>query len=131
MCWSEVTQTHTHTCILTLTPPSPLPAGRLGCWGEITRLVWDPATRTSSSPPGVSIRVPGFGDTDTVEFIDPTWIAWASGNIGTYASPFIERKCENAFALLFPVWMRYAFYPQAYRIQRARSGPTKELTLPN
>ena len=64
----------------------------MSCWSELTRLFYDAETHTSSSPPGVSIRVPGFGDTDTIEYIDPTWLAWASGDLGRYAAPLIERK---------------------------------------
>ncbi|GFQ97858.1 phospholipase A2 group XV [Trichonephila clavata] len=46
----------------------------LSCWVENMRLVYDNQTRKTSNMPGVDIRVPGFGDTETVEKIDPNII---------------------------------------------------------
>lgn len=36
------------------------------------RLIYDPKTKKSSSPDGVNITVPGFGGTESVEWIDPS-----------------------------------------------------------
>lgn len=36
------------------------------------RLIYDKHSRTSSAPPGVDIRVPGFGQTYSLEFLDPS-----------------------------------------------------------
>lgn len=36
------------------------------------RLVYDNVTRTTSNSKGVEIRIPGFGNTATVEWIDPS-----------------------------------------------------------
>ena len=36
------------------------------------RLYYDNVSRTTSNSPGVQIRVPGFGDTLTVEWLDPS-----------------------------------------------------------
>lgn len=76
-------------------------AGRMDCWSEITRLVYDNTTHTSHSPDGVEIRVPGFGSTDPIEYIDPSWIAWITGNIGTYAAPLVDRKLPLCLFELF------------------------------
>ncbi|GAV07440.1 hypothetical protein RvY_17273-2 [Ramazzottius varieornatus] len=39
------------------------------CWIDNLRLYYNDATRKSENAPGVQIRVPGFGDTDTIEYL--------------------------------------------------------------
>lgn len=34
------------------------------------RLIYDPLTRTTSSPPGVEFKLPPFGRTEAIEWID-------------------------------------------------------------
>lgn len=36
------------------------------------RLVYDNVTRKTSNSPGVEIRIPGFGTTETIEYLDPS-----------------------------------------------------------
>lgn len=42
------------------------------CWVENVKLYYDEITRTTHNSPGVEIRVPGWGDPEVVEWIDPT-----------------------------------------------------------
>lgn len=42
------------------------------CWIDNILLIYDNKTRTTQNSPGVQTRVPGWGDPDVVEWIDPT-----------------------------------------------------------
>ncbi|XP_061078419.1 phosphatidylcholine-sterol acyltransferase [Conger conger] len=46
-----------------------MPIG-LDCWIDNIRIVYNRTTRTTSNAPGVDVRVPGFGQTYPVEFLD-------------------------------------------------------------
>ncbi|XP_020313356.1 phosphatidylcholine-sterol acyltransferase-like isoform X2 [Oncorhynchus kisutch] len=46
-----------------------MPIG-INCWIDNIRIVYNRTTRKSSNSAGVSVRVPGFGQTYTVEFLD-------------------------------------------------------------
>lgn len=43
----------------------------IDCWIDNVRLNYDNVTRTTSNQPGVETRVPGWGDPDMVEYLDP------------------------------------------------------------
>ncbi|KAG8236099.1 hypothetical protein J437_LFUL000461 [Ladona fulva] len=44
----------------------------IDCWVDNMRLVYDNVSRTTSNSPGVETRIPGFGNTSTVEWLDPS-----------------------------------------------------------
>ncbi|XP_049868362.1 phospholipase A2 group XV-like [Pectinophora gossypiella] len=44
----------------------------IDCWVDNLRLEYDNTTRTTRSPSGVDIRVPGWGTTEPVEWLDPS-----------------------------------------------------------
>ncbi|CAH0556856.1 unnamed protein product [Brassicogethes aeneus] len=44
----------------------------IDCWIDNIKLEYNNVTRTTKSPDGVEIRVPGFGGTETVEWLDPS-----------------------------------------------------------
>ena len=72
----------------------------MGCWSDNIKLVYDPKTGKSSNTPGVETRVPGWGVTATVEYLDPSWAARTIG-VARYAAPFVERKCNLTFISKF------------------------------
>lgn len=51
----------------------------IDCWIDNVRLIYDNVTRTTSNPPGVTTRVPGWGTSEVVEWLDPT-----HASAGTY-----------------------------------------------
>uniref|UniRef100_T1J256 Group XV phospholipase A2 n=1 Tax=Strigamia maritima TaxID=126957 RepID=T1J256_STRMM len=82
----------------------------LDCWIDNARLVYNNVTRTTTSPPGVDIQIPGFGNTSTVEALDPFYptisgyfknIADAlaaqgyTRNVNIRAAPYDFRKAPN------------------------------------
>ncbi|KYB27268.1 Group XV phospholipase A2-like Protein [Tribolium castaneum] len=44
----------------------------IDCWIDNIKLIYDNATRTTRNNDGVEIRIPGFGGTETVEWLDPS-----------------------------------------------------------
>lgn len=44
----------------------------IDCWIDNIKLTYDNVTRKTTNPPGVDIRVPGFGGSETVEWLDPS-----------------------------------------------------------
>ncbi|XP_065075237.1 phospholipase A2 group XV-like [Ochlerotatus camptorhynchus] len=44
----------------------------IDCWIDNIRLIYNRTTRKTQNSPGVEIRIPGFGTSETVEWIDPS-----------------------------------------------------------
>ncbi|XP_053213978.1 phospholipase A2 group XV-like [Panonychus citri] len=64
----------------------------IDCWVDNMRLIYDPITRTTSSPPGVTIKVPGFGNTSTVEYVDPSQVS-----IAGYFNVLVAEMVKNGY----------------------------------
>lgn len=44
----------------------------IDCWIDNVKLTYDNKTRTTSDNDGVSVRIPGFGRSEVVEWLDPS-----------------------------------------------------------
>ncbi|XP_052747315.1 phospholipase A2 group XV [Bicyclus anynana] len=44
----------------------------IDCWVDNLKLEYDNVTRTTKNPPGVDIRIPGWGNPEPVEWLDPS-----------------------------------------------------------
>lgn len=53
-------------------------------------LQYNHVTHTSHNLKGVETRVPGFGNTTAVEYLDPSAVAWMLGNAGAYFSKIVK-----------------------------------------
>ncbi|XP_053487270.1 phosphatidylcholine-sterol acyltransferase [Ictalurus furcatus] len=59
-----------------------MPIG-IDCWIDNMRIVYNRTTRRTSNSPGVEVRVPGFGQTYTIEFLD-------NNNLAGYFHTMVE-----------------------------------------
>ena len=58
--------------------------GYIDCWAANMKLHYDPDTHETSATHGAEFRVPGFGETYSVEYVDDSWMAYMMYNIGGY-----------------------------------------------
>ncbi|XP_073911882.1 lysosomal phospholipase A and acyltransferase isoform X2 [Castor canadensis] len=57
----------------------------IDCWIDNIRLVYNRTSRATQFPDGVDVRVPGFGKTFSLEFLDPS-----KSNVGSYFHIMVE-----------------------------------------
>ncbi|KAK5902765.1 hypothetical protein CesoFtcFv8_007993 [Champsocephalus esox] len=61
----------------------------IDCWIDNIRLIYNSTTHSSSSPPGVEIHVPGFGQTYSLEYLDPS-----KRSVGIYFFSIVQAMVE-------------------------------------
>ncbi|XP_024234999.2 group XV phospholipase A2 [Oncorhynchus tshawytscha] len=61
----------------------------IDCWIDNIRLIYNRTTRQTEAPPGVDVRVPGFGQTFTLEYLDPS-----KGDVGVYFFNIVQALVE-------------------------------------
>ncbi|KAK5928521.1 hypothetical protein CgunFtcFv8_013577 [Champsocephalus gunnari] len=61
----------------------------IDCWIDNIRLIYNSTTHSSSSPPGVEIHVPGFGQTYSLEYLDPS-----KRSVGIYFFTIVQAMVE-------------------------------------
>uniref|UniRef100_A0A3P9HMV4 Phospholipase A2, group XV n=1 Tax=Oryzias latipes TaxID=8090 RepID=A0A3P9HMV4_ORYLA len=61
----------------------------IDCWIDNIRLIYNRTTRTSEAPPGVFVRVPGFGKTFSLEYLDPS-----KQSVGMYFFSIVQSMVE-------------------------------------
>ena len=59
-------------------------------WADTIKLLYNRQTRSSSNVAGVETRVPGWGQTECVEYLDPSWSAWLLGDVGNYMHSLVQ-----------------------------------------
>ncbi|KAK5612301.1 hypothetical protein CRENBAI_016289 [Crenichthys baileyi] len=61
----------------------------IDCWIDNIRLIYNSTTHTSDAPPGVYVRVPGFGKTYSLEYLDPS-----KRSVGMYFFSIVQAMVE-------------------------------------
>ncbi|XP_074597419.1 lysosomal phospholipase A and acyltransferase-like isoform X2 [Brevipalpus obovatus] len=69
------------------------------CFTDNMRLVYDNVTRKTSNSPGVDIRIPGFGTTDTIEYLDPSHYG-VTGYFNILVEGLLKMGYNRSFTLL-------------------------------
>ncbi|PIK61798.1 putative group XV phospholipase A2-like [Apostichopus japonicus] len=70
----------------------------INCFTDNIRLIYDPKTKKSSSPDGVNITVPGFGGTESVEWIDPSHLPFGEYFVGL-VNAMVERGYKRGVSI--------------------------------
>ncbi|XP_035654679.1 phospholipase A2 group XV-like [Oncorhynchus keta] len=61
----------------------------IDCWIDNIRLIYNRTTRQTEAPPGVDVRVPGFGQTFSLEYLDPS-----KRDVGMYFVTIVQSLVE-------------------------------------
>ncbi|XP_041047679.1 group XV phospholipase A2 [Carcharodon carcharias] len=65
----------------------------IDCWIDNIRLIYNTTTKTTETPPGVDVRVPGFGKTYPLEFLDPS-----KRTVGIYFYTLVKSLVEWGYS---------------------------------
>jgi len=100
--------------------------GQLNCWADNIKLVYNTTSKLSSNVAGVSTRVPGWGDTSGLEYLDTSWSAWVLGDAGNYMHDLVEYLVQLGYTRGrdlrgAPYDFRFAPQSQGDYFQRLRS----------
>ena len=71
-------------------------------------MVYDNETHTTSNSPGVEVRVPGFGNTSSVEWLDPSQIGPSKYNV--HISLICNQTCRQLKATRWETWICQTLY---------------------
>lgn len=66
----------------------------IDCWVDNMKLTYDNSTRKTYNSPGVDIQIPGFGNTTTVEYVDPSQVA-VTGYYNVLVNAFVAAGYER------------------------------------
>lgn len=61
------------------------------------QLYFNVTAKRSDNAQGVRTRVPGWGSTEVIEYLDPSWTAWLFGDIGKYMKPLVDGRLHGVF----------------------------------
>ncbi|KAA0724525.1 Group XV phospholipase A2 [Triplophysa tibetana] len=64
----------------------------IDCWIDNIRLLYNRTTHLTEAPPGVDVRVPGFGKTFSVEYLDPS-----KQSVGMYFFTIVQSLVELGY----------------------------------
>ncbi|XP_036391573.1 group XV phospholipase A2 [Megalops cyprinoides] len=64
----------------------------IDCWIDNMRLIYNRTTRSTEAPPGVDVRVPGFGQTYPLEYLDPS-----GRSVGMYFFTIVQALTEAGY----------------------------------
>ncbi|XP_076111169.1 lysosomal phospholipase A and acyltransferase-like isoform X1 [Mytilus galloprovincialis] len=85
----------------------------IDCFTNNTKLLYDREKHVTRNPSGVETKIPGWGDTQTVEWLDPSQISWTyyfssivnamvkwgyERNVSVRGAPYDFRKAPNEYA---------------------------------
>ncbi|EFJ16612.1 hypothetical protein SELMODRAFT_116387 [Selaginella moellendorffii] len=86
------------------------------CFAERIRLEYNGGSKTFHNPPGITTRVPGFGSTETMEYLDPTF-KFLSGYMNSLVAALKAKGYESQKTLFgAPYDFRYAPGPNAAEV---------------
>ncbi|XP_073883534.1 lysosomal phospholipase A and acyltransferase isoform X26 [Macaca fascicularis] len=98
----------------------------IDCWIDNIRLVYNKTSRATQFPDGVDVRVPGFGKTFSLEFLDPSKSSVGDNNRIPVIGPLkIREQQRSAVSTSWLLPYSYTWSPEKVFVQT----PTTNYTL--